>query len=129
MSTRFVIVHETPEFCVSGSAQYSVVFGLLWLEKQNPDDSRTCSETIVCYLRLGYDCTSLESLVVKVGLEVPWEYCELEEVFMKKGTTKHGLYRPSDSAIDFLPEATLPHSQIYSSLSRKYAAMEKYIMP
>lgn len=62
-------------------------------------------------------------------LEDPLEYCNLEDVFSKKWTTKHGLYRPWDCAIDFLPGHTPPHSQIYPSLSRNYAAKEKDIMP
>lgn len=67
----------------------------------------------------------METLAIKVGVEIPWEHYDLEDGFSTKRATKHGLCKPWVCAIDFLPGATLAHSQIYPCSVKKLCSYGK----
>ncbi|KAL0148230.1 hypothetical protein M9458_056462 [Cirrhinus mrigala] len=128
---------ESITLYVVNSLRHEIILGHPWLAIHDPDISWHHGELLQwslfcinhCFTAQPLPCltTSIESPETLKTVNIPSCYDNLSEVFSKTKATQLPPHRPWDCAIDLLPTAMPPKSEVYPLSRTENQAMEEYI--
>lgn len=128
---------ENIEFLVISSPNHTLILGMPWLRKHNPQVSWNLGQIKQWGPKCRNQCitpvnpvhtNNQSSEISKVSIsDLPKEYADLTEAFSKVKATQLPPHRPIDMAIELIPGVTLPKVHVYPLSQTESEAMKTYI--